>query len=329
VQINPAQGAALSVSGNLKLFNMERFNKEKFCSDYSINDEQFSELNIDWDTLENIYNDYCKRTRSLEQSAIFIVNSLMKLPNVHSVRFRVKNPEHLIEKIIRKKTDNHDRIITRDNYLYEITDLIGIRVIHLFKEEWLPIHSHIQTTWNLKETPVGYYRKGDTQNYINSIKEQDCDVREHENGYRSIHYIIEFKPEKTTFYAEIQVRTIFEEGWSEIDHRIRYPYNTSNDLYNQFLLILNRLAGSADEMGTFIRNLELKFYRDEADFKKKILEKSQRIRDLEIKIENLTINSLEKGEIMSDLERISNEYDIGKQFDVFWEGIRKYREITQ
>jgi putative GTP pyrophosphokinase len=51
------------------------------------------------------------------------------------------------------------------------------------------------------------------------------------------------------------VRTIFEEGWSEIDHRIRYPNFSDNPLVNYFLTIFNRLSGSADEMGGFVKGL--------------------------------------------------------------------------
>lgn len=43
---------------------------------------------------------------------------------INSVRYRVKNPEHLIEKIIRKKKEKPDLEITKENYLTEITDAI-------------------------------------------------------------------------------------------------------------------------------------------------------------------------------------------------------------
>jgi hypothetical protein len=56
-------------------------------------------------------------------------------------------------------------------------------------------------------------------------------------------------------FAEIQVRTIFEEGWSEIDHRVRYPNFSDDELVSYFLAIFNRLSGSADEMGTFVQGL--------------------------------------------------------------------------
>ena len=47
---------------------------------------------------------------------------------------------------------------------------------------------------------------------------------------------------------EIQGRTLFEEGWSEIDHDIVYPYFKDDEMLKDFSTLLNRLSGMADEM---------------------------------------------------------------------------------
>jgi len=36
-----------------------------------------------------------------------------------------------------------------------------------------------------------------------------------------VHYLLVMQPTKQRYLCELQVRTIFEEGWSEVDHRIR------------------------------------------------------------------------------------------------------------
>ena len=79
-----------------------------------------------------------------------------------------------------------------------------------------------------------------------------CQIVRHPFGYRSVHYLLALKPSKNLMVAELQVRTIFEEAWSEIDHHIRYPYQADNPILGNYLEIFNRLAGSADEMGSFI-----------------------------------------------------------------------------
>jgi len=70
--------------------------------------------------------------------------------------------------------------------------------------------------------------------------------------YRSLHYIIKYKG----YYVEIQGRTLFEEGWSEIDHDIVYPYNTDDVMLKDFSTLLNRLSGMADEMSSYFRRMK-------------------------------------------------------------------------
>lgn len=59
--------------------------------------------------------------------------------------------------------------------------------------------------------------------------------------------------------VEIQVRTVFEEAWSEIDHLMRYPYDVDNPIITEYLGIFNRIVGSADEMGMFIKKIKKEF----------------------------------------------------------------------
>ena len=58
------------------------------------------------------------------------------------------------------------------------------------------------------------------------------------------------------YYVEIQGRTLFEEGWSEIDHDIVYPYNTDNEMLKDFSTLLNRLSGMADEKSSYFRRMK-------------------------------------------------------------------------
>ncbi|MFT3980089.1 MAG: hypothetical protein QM687_06430 [Ferruginibacter sp.] len=278
--------------------------QKDFLKKYNIENKQFDETTLKWIDLQKIYADYLKEIPKLEASAIYIFNSLMKTSNVHSVRYRIKDAEHLIEKIIRKRIKDSAQVITIDNYKTELTDLIGLRALHLFKEEWYPIHELIATTWDLKEKPIAYYRDGDSADYNKRFEEHGCDIKEHPFGYRSVHYIVETKPAKNTYFAEIQVRTIFEEAWSEIDHKIRYPYDQENVLFGQFLLILNRLAGSADEMGTFIQFLKKELQDKENNYKQSILEKDKLIQQLEQKIKDLKLKEPDLKFLTEGLEKL-------------------------
>lgn len=281
--------------------------KKYFFAKYKIEEKEFKKTKLIWSELLLIYEEYLTFLPRLESTAIFIFNSLMKIPGVHSVRYRIKDAEHLIEKIIRKKIDNPKRSITLENYKTDITDLIGLRALHLFKEDWRLIHKQINEIWKLKETPTAFHRKGDSDEYLEQFKIENCLLQEHKYGYRSIHYIIETSPTKETFFAEIQVRTIFEEAWSEIDHTIRYPYNNDHRVFKEFLMILNRLSGSADEMGTFIRTLQHELVTMEQKHTEQISARDSIISELEIEVKSITMKDKEINRLNELIRKLKSD----------------------
>lgn len=227
--------------------------QREFLKKYKISRGGLASARIPWKSLEQITADYQTQSGELHAAATYISDRLRAVKEVHSLKFRVKDPEHLAEKVIRKMATNADLTIDVNNYREGITDLVGIRALHLFKEDWPTIHDFIAATWELHETPSANVRRGDPDEMLEMFRARGCEVHEHEFGYRSVHYVVKSQPGREVVLAEIQVRTIFEEGWSEIDHQIRYPYDRDNAVLSQFLVIFNRLAGSADEMGSFIR----------------------------------------------------------------------------
>lgn len=111
------------------------------------------------------------------------------------------------------------------------------------------------------------------------------------------------------YYAEVQVRSIFEEGWSEIDHRIRYPYNQNNKLFSEFLSIFNRLSGSADEMGTFLQTLQLELSKLKVENLKNVESRDKTIAELRKEVNSLKIDKSEKDKINS----LIKDYDLSRE----------------
>jgi putative GTP pyrophosphokinase len=219
-----------------------------------IDDGRWEAAAISWEVLQAIAADLKAQHGLLCESAELFSRLIQKLPGVHSVRWRVKDTEHLLEKIVRKRAEGNQKYanIDESNYHEIVTDLVGLRALHLFKEDALEIGAQLAKIWSPVETPTAYIRKGDSSD---TFEEAGLVVKEHREGYRSVHYIVRSKPTERPIFTEIQVRTVFEEAWSEIDHRVRYPHGATTDLINYFLAIFNRLAGSADEMGSFVRGL--------------------------------------------------------------------------
>lgn len=138
---------------------------------------------------------------------------------VHSVKSRMKDPDHLVDKLSRKKKEG--RNITTNNLFEEITDFAGVRVLLLYQQQFQKIHSCIKDKcekggWVLAEKPIAYTWDPETEEFY---KKLGIDTKIKDSYYTSIHYVI--KPNKNSdLSCEIQVRTLFEEIWGEIDHTI-------------------------------------------------------------------------------------------------------------
>lgn len=112
--------------------------KNELLKKYNISEDEFEVADIKWEELEYIYKDFSEKRSSYEQKlAEFQKEFLMNISEngIHSIRTRVKDAEHLIVKIIRKRQENYKkyRTLDKDNYEKFLTDLIGIRCFILLK----------------------------------------------------------------------------------------------------------------------------------------------------------------------------------------------------
>ena len=238
--------------------------QKSFFEKYCISTLKFSQTGYKWDDLITLYDSYEKIRNDFLPTAKEIAEQIMPIENVHSVKYRIKDSEHLIAKVIRNKINKPQSCpITEINYNVEIKDIIGVRVLHLYKEDWSGIDSKIKELFKIVGKPTANIRNGDSPELITLYKENGCKIERPESGYRSVHYKIKKVIRRKNFYPEIQVRTIFEEGWSEIDHQIRYPYNLNNKSLNKFLNLFNILAGEADIMGGYVKYLKYYLAQEE------------------------------------------------------------------
>lgn len=230
---------------------------ESFLERNCISQADWENSRLSWEIMTEIARDHEGNRTNLVNTAELFARTLQRSSKVHSVRYRVKDGEHLLAKLVRKASAGKEKYqnINKNNYFEIVSDLVGVRALHLFKDDCFDIDSAIRSTWKLNEDPVAYVREGDPQDLSNRFREIGLDVKSHSAGYRSVHYVCSSQPLQRKVLVEVQVRTIFEEGWSEIDHRVRYPNYSNDQLVAYFLTIFNRLAGSADEMGTFVQGL--------------------------------------------------------------------------
>lgn len=249
-------------------------NKEEFLSNCYLTEEDLIKANVSWEELEAVqirYEEIEKYLRNLGKEFIDEYLYDIDRAGIHSYRYRTKVSGHLLEKIIRKKKEDPEKFALLDhtNFHKFMTDLVGIRVFFLYREDWINFHQYITQVFEnnpdiyiedrlkdydedvdhyyIAERPKVYKRAGDTHIYDADL----IDIKS-DGIYRSLHYIIKYKG----YYIEIQGRTLFEEGWSEIDHDIVYPYYQDDEMLKDFSKLLNRLAGMGDEMSSYFRRLK-------------------------------------------------------------------------
>lgn len=165
----------------------------------------------------------------------------LPLPVIHSLKSRIKDPVHLKDKLLRKLEKGI--VVTTDNLFNEITDLIGVRILHLHQEQFRVIHQEIiskvsQNEWILAEPPKAYTWDPESKIFY---EELGIITEVKESFYTSVHYLIKLN-NGNDLCCEIQVRTLFEEILGEIAHAINYPYPIDSIACTEQLKVLSKLV---------------------------------------------------------------------------------------
>jgi|SRR5690554_5376255 putative GTP pyrophosphokinase len=210
------------------------------------------------DQVINYYNENQHRLIQFQASVEAFFSKHPRLnekhfPIIHSIKTRIKDPEHLKDKIERKKKKGIQ--ITEGNLFGEITDLIGIRVLHIYQDQFPLIHNEIlnyikQGDWVFVEEPKAMTWDPESKQMYDELG-IETEVRS--TFYTSVHYLI--KPNNNNpnpICCEIQVRTLFEEIWGEIDHSINYPHPTDSVACKEQLRVLSKLVGTGTRLADSI-----------------------------------------------------------------------------
>lgn len=172
----------------------------------------------------------------------------------HSIEARAKDIDKFGEKAAKHSLEN----INEPKYinpLIEITDLAGIRIITFFLE-------------TINEVDRILYEEFDI---IEKSDKNDILEIEEKLGYQSVHYLAKLKPTRTalseysTFQdqiVEIQVRTILQHAWAEIEHDIEYKSSTTipKMIKRRFMALAGMLEmGDREFQSIHDDNLKLKY----------------------------------------------------------------------
>ena len=172
-------------------------------------------------------------------------------PHIHSVKHRVKDPEHLGYKLIRKAIEARKNKVEFDiapeNLFQKIEDLSGVRILHLHTEQIKEIDEALrkileEQKYPLVEGPIANTWDVEYENFYKSLS---MEINQRDSLYTSVHYVIQAGNE---IRAEIQIRTLFEEVWGEVSHRINYPSTTNSISCQEQIKVLARVTSSGTRL---------------------------------------------------------------------------------
>lgn len=173
--------------------------------------------------------------------------------HIHSIKWRMKHPDHLRDKLERKileaKKAHKIYKATTKNLFLKINDLAGLRILHLYTQQAQQIDDALRALFDeelytLIEGPTARTWDDESRTFFKSV---NIKTKKSPSMYTSVHYVI--KPRKKTKYTcEIQVRTLMEEVWGEVDHAINYPHKTKSLACREQIVTLARATSAATRL---------------------------------------------------------------------------------
>jgi ppGpp synthetase/RelA/SpoT-type nucleotidyltranferase len=156
------------------------------------------------------YDERFKHYEAFAERLQVLLGQLLRVPGLRapSITGRVKSREDVEQKLL-KPGKNYSQ-------LEDITDICGVRVITYFTGEVDQVAKIIEEEFNL-----------DHNHCVDKRVYQDPD----RFGYKSLHYVVSLKPKRTDlpeysafkgFKAEVQLRTVIQHAWAEIEHDLGY-----------------------------------------------------------------------------------------------------------
>ncbi|MBQ8555039.1 MAG: GTP pyrophosphokinase family protein [Clostridia bacterium] len=195
------------------------------------------------DEFFNIQSRYSAAIREI-QTKLEILDDEFQLRHkrnpIHHIETRMKSIQSMMEKLRRK---NHP--VNMDSAVENLSDIAGIRVIC----------SYVQDVYTVARLLT-------SQDDIHLIRMRDYIREPKENGYRSLHLIVEipvFLSEgRINVPVEIQIRTIAMDFWASLEHSMRYKAqgNVPNEICDELQQVGEDIAALDKRMQSIHDRIE-------------------------------------------------------------------------
>lgn len=215
---------------------------------------------------------------------------------IHSFSHRIKSHDSLS-----KKLERPDRIYTS---LYDVTDIVGFRIITYFEDGIDAVAQFVEENFSV-----------DLRHSIDKRQKTSLD----QFGYRSLHYVC--RPSSNLFHEnglpfdsnvcfEIQIRSILEHAWAEIEHDLGYKSS---------LLVPVSIRRRFSRLSGLLELADQEFVEIKESLAKYEREATQKIAEdlTDVPIDRLTLKAfLDEGRVQEVEQRIAKalKLELSSQF---------------
>ena len=181
-------------------------------------------------------------------------NTMAPVP-IYFSKWRVKKPESAYLKV--KKKGRSYRTLT---------DYGGMRLLCLFESDMVKIHDFllslfIEMEYDLYECIIyNFDRKGDMYFALKQFEQKHfpghfMSSDSKMSGYKSIHYLVYTKD---GLYIEVQLRTLVQDVWGELEHALSYKNGSAHPHIKKSFYLLSKDLENVDDMLSYLKDLEEK-----------------------------------------------------------------------
>ncbi len=178
--------------------------------------------------MESIYGEYLNDLLSIQKD---ITGRIEAMREELKERLGSDPVEHCLSRIkaddsMREKLRKKGLPETAESALFEVRDALGFRIVCGFVKDVYRVRDYLEAFPD-----------------VEIIREKDYIRKAKENGYRSLHLILQLQGK---FYAEVQLRTISMDTWAALEHHMKYK----KELGANTDLIVKELKRCADELAS-------------------------------------------------------------------------------
>lgn len=236
--------------------------------------------------IEELYNSYYPIFSCILNNIQNMLAGDLDLNPRPVLKSRIKSFKSYYAKVVRQRSET----IYRTDKLVCLTDMIGIRVVCAFLEDISKVVKQISEKYSVREIE----RKGESMSFK-------------EFGYESVHILINIPAEcldlsvlnpslvkdlpiPEELCCEIQVRTILQDAWAEVEHELIYKteFTPFDEPLRRKLACVNASLSLADTIFQEIRDYQKNFQRAVDERRETFYKKADVITDQEndLRIQN-------------------------------------------